>query len=172
MPNFDAFGNINHPLVTEGIGGNGIRNGVLYYSNTSPQVATGVNSFLALQLSNPTTANREARIVRVFAGSFSNSILHYIRNGTLNGGVTLNAFSGNFKFADRSQMIPSFTLSTTGNPVTGGVAIASFLQTGGPLTNEIDGRVTFSPGDRFILLVQSAVAGNNNLNISLNWVEK
>ncbi|TYP72022.1 hypothetical protein [Paenibacillus methanolicus] len=172
MPNFDVFGNINSPVVTEGIGGNGIRSGVLYYANTNPQNTSGSTSFLALQLSNPTTAVRQARIVRVFGGAFTNTILHYIRNGTLNGGVTLNAYNGNFSYPDISQMIPTFIATNSGNPVTGGVTLASFIQVGGPVTNEVDGRVMLSPGDRFIVLLQNAVAGNNIQSIAINWIEK
>ncbi|MFC4099180.1 hypothetical protein [Paenibacillus xanthanilyticus] len=172
MPNFDVFGNINHPLVTEGIGGNGIRHGVLYYANTNPQNTSGSNSFLSLQLSNPTTTVREVRIVRVFGGAFTNTILHYIRNGTLNGGVTLAAFNGNFAYADRSQVIPSFSVSNAGNPVIGGVTLASFIQVGGPVTNEVDGRLMLSPGDRFIVLLQNATGGNNIQSIAMNWIEK
>ncbi len=129
MPNLNALGNINNPMVTADVAENGSLNGVLYYSTTSSQVAT--NGFLSFQLSNPTAANRAARVVRVFAGAQVITSEFYIRNGTLNGGVTLSAFNGNFAFTDRSQMIPSFSISTI-NPVTGGATLALVLQGAGP----------------------------------------
>ena len=72
MPNFNAFGNINQPMVTTEIAENGSRNGVFYYSTTNVQ-NVGANGFIAFQLSNPTTANRTARIVRVFSGGQVNT---------------------------------------------------------------------------------------------------
>jgi hypothetical protein len=170
MPNFNAFGNINHPLVTAGISENGSRSGVLYYSGTNPQ-NVGANGFLALQLSNPTTANRNARIVRVSSGAQVNTTQFYVRNGTLNGGVTLSGFNGNFGFADRSQMIPSFSLSTV-NPVTGGVTLSTIVQTTGSFVYDEDGRLIIPPGGRFIVVVQKNVAGSNNVSISVSWVEQ
>jgi hypothetical protein len=169
MPNFNAFGNINHPAVTADIAENGSRNGVLYYSTTNTQTV-GTNAFLSFQLSNPTAANRIARVVRVLAGAQVNTTLFYIRNGTLNGGVSLTGFNGNFNFADRSQMIPSFSVSTV-NPVTGGVTLASFIQTSGSPTEEEAGRIIVPPGNRFIVTVQNNGAAAA-VSISSSWIEQ
>lgn len=168
MPNLNAFGNINNPMVTADVAENGSLNGVLYYSTTSTQtVAT--NGFLSFQLSNPTAANRAARVVRVFAGAQVSTSEFYIRNGTLNGGVTLSAFNGNFAFTDRSQMIPSFSISTV-NPVTGGATLVSVLQAGGPPVIEEEGRIIVPPGSRFIVSLQN-LAASNILSISVSWIE-
>ncbi|RCW49536.1 hypothetical protein [Paenibacillus prosopidis] len=170
MPNFNAFGNINHPVVTAGVGQNASRNGILYFSTTNLQ-SVGANAFLAFQLFNPTTANQAARIVRVFAGGQVNTTQFYIRNGTLNGGVTLSGFNGNFGFPDRSQMIPSFSISTV-NPVTDGVTLASIIQTTGPIANEEGGRLIIPPSSRFIILLQKNAVGVSALTISVSWVEQ
>jgi hypothetical protein len=170
MPNFGAFGNISQPMVTAGVGENGSINGVFYYSTTNVQLV-GANGFIALQLSNPATANRMARIVRVFAGGQVNTTQFYLRNGTLNGGVTLSGFNGNFGFPDTSQMIPSFSISTV-NPVTGGITLASVIQMAASLVGDEDGRLIVPPGGRFIVLLQKNVAGTNNLSISVSWIEQ
>lgn len=170
MPNFNSFGNINHPVVTAGVGENASLNGVLYFSTTNPQ-SVGANGFLAFQLFNPATANRAASVVRVFSGGQVNTSQFYIRNGTLTGGVTLSGFNGNFGYTDMSQMIPSFSISTV-NPVTGGVTLASILQTAAPTMNEEGGRLIIPPNNRFIVLVQKNVGGTNNLSISVSWVEQ
>ncbi|RCW49535.1 hypothetical protein [Paenibacillus prosopidis] len=169
MPGFDAFGNINHPLVTADIAENGSRNGVLYYSTTSTRTVAA-NGFLSFQLSNPTTANRVALVVRAFSGGQANATQFFLRNGTLNGGVTLSGFNGNFGFPDMSQMIPSFSISAV-NPVTGGVTITSVLQVGGPPVNETAGRIIVPPGNRFIVSLQNN-AGANTFSISVSWVEQ
>jgi hypothetical protein len=170
MPNFSAFGNINQPMVTADIAENGSRNGVFYYSTTNSQTV-GANGFIAFQLSNPTAANRAARIVRVFSGGQVNTTQFYLRNGTLNGGVTLSGFNGNFGFTDSSQMIPSFSVSLV-NPVTGGVTLASVIQTVGSAVNEEEGRLIIPPGGRFIVVLQKNAAGTNTLSISVSWVEQ
>ena len=167
MPNLNALGNINNPMVTADVAENGSLNGVLYYSTTSSQVAT--NGFLSFQLSNPTAANRAARVVRVFAGAQVITSEFYIRNGTLNGGVTLSAFNGNFAFTDRSQMVPSFSISTV-NPVTGGATLASVLQGAGPPVIDEEGRIIVPPGNRFIVSLQNLGAANA-LSISVSWIE-
>ena len=79
MPNMNAISNINNPMVTSEIAGNGSLSGVLYYSTTSSQLIAA-NGFLAFQLSNPTTANRTARIARVFAGAQVITSEFYVRN--------------------------------------------------------------------------------------------
>jgi hypothetical protein len=168
MPNWNAFGNINHPMVISNVAENGSLNGVLYYSTTSTQTVAA-NGFLSLQLSNPTAANRAARVVRVFAGAQVNTAEFYIRNGTLNGGVTVGAFNGNFAFPDRSQMIPSISISTV-NPVTGGVTLSSVIQTSGPPVINENGRLIVPPGSRFIVSLQNLAAANT-LSISVSWVE-
>lgn len=170
MPNFNVFGNINHPMVTVDIAENGSMNGVLYYSTTNIQ-NVGANGFIAFQLSNPTTANRAARIVRVFSGGEVNTTQFYLRNGTITGGVTLSGFNGNFGFTDNSQMIPSFSISTV-NPVTGGVTLASVVQTAETPVNDEDGRLIVPPGGRFIVLLQKNVGGTNALSISVSWIEQ
>jgi hypothetical protein len=170
MPNFGAFGNINNPMVTAGIGENGSRNGVLYYSTTQSQNVVN-NGFLTFQLLNTTAANRVARIVRVFSGALTNTVQFYVRNGTLNGGVTLSGFNGNFGYPDVSQMIPSFSISAA-NPVTDGVTLASVIQTGGPIIDEEDGRIIVPPGNRFIVVLQNVANQTNSLSISVSWIEQ
>ena len=170
MPNFGAFSNINQPIVTAGIAENGSKNGVFYYSTTNSQ-SVGANAFIAFQLSNPTDANRVARIVRVFSGGAVNTTQYYVRNGTITGDVTLSGFNGNFSYPDTSQMIPSFSVSTV-NPVTGGATLASVVQTANSPVNDENGRLIVPPGGRFIVVLQKNVAGTSNLSISISWVEQ
>jgi hypothetical protein len=85
--------------------------------------------------------------------------------------VTLSGFNGNFGFTDSSQMIPSFSVSLV-NPVTGGVTLASVIQTVGSAVNEEEGRLIIPPGGRFIVVLQKNAAGTNTLSISVSWVEQ
>ncbi|TYP76347.1 hypothetical protein [Paenibacillus methanolicus] len=169
MPNFGAFGNINHPLTVAGAAETGSNEGVLYYATTNLQ-NVGPNGFLVLQVSNPTTANRAVRIVRVQGGGLVNSTLYYVRNGTLNGGVALSAFNGNFGFSDVSQMIPSFSTSTA-LPVTGGATLSVSIQTTGTPVNDENGRLIIPPGGRFLVVLQKNVAGTNAMSIAVSWTE-
>ena len=68
-------------------------------------------------------------------------------------------------------MIPSFSISTV-NPVTGGVTLASVVQTTETPVNDEDGRLIIPPGGRFIVLLQKNIGGSNPLSISVSWIEQ
>ncbi|TYP76346.1 hypothetical protein [Paenibacillus methanolicus] len=168
MPNFNGSGSINQPLAAAGIPERGSNEGVMYAATTAPRTVTA-GSFLSLQLSNPTTANRTARVASVDSGAQISTVLFYVRNGTLNGGVALSAFNENSSYSDVSQMIPSFSISTV-NPVTGGVTLTSVFQAAGPAENVENGRIVVPPGGRFIVTLQNAQT-TALLNVSVSWIE-
>jgi hypothetical protein len=56
--------------------------------------------------------------------------------------------------------------------VTGGVTLASVIQTVGSAVNEEEGRLIIPPGGRFIVVLQKNAAGTNTLSISVSWVEQ
>lgn len=169
MPNYNIFSNLRNPVTTVDIGATSAENGLNYRVTTSVQTIAA-NGFLAVQLSNPTTSRYTARIGRIFGGAITNTAVYLIRNATVVGGITITPVNTNFGFTSASQLIATFSISTT-NPSTGGATFSTIIQASGPIENDELGKIVVPPNTRLIVDVQNLTNQANTLAITVGWGE-
>ncbi|WP_144701969.1 hypothetical protein [Fictibacillus phosphorivorans] len=173
MPNYNVFGNLREPVVYQDISAASAQNGVNYRITTGI-VAVAANSYLAIQLDNPSSSRYTARIGRIFGGALSNTAVYLMRGGTIAGGITLQPVNTNFGFTNASQLIPTFTNTTGGagsNPAVGSTTFSTIIQATGPIDNDEIGKIIVPPNTRLIVNLQSLAGGTNTLAITIGWAE-
>ncbi len=146
--------------------------GRLYCISTG-LLSVASNNYLCVQLTNPANAGIALYIATVSAGSAVASTMEIFRNATMASPAPLTPRNRNWSFSDSSLATGGY-LNQAADPTTGGILLASLVQTGGQTVREYNGQFIL-PGTTsnrtFYLRLVNTSNQANTMSATITWWE-
>jgi hypothetical protein len=145
-------------------------NGSYYLVSSGPVTLPG-NSFLGIELHNPSGSNKQVLITQMINGAIPSTSFTLIRNGSFAGGTPLTPYNADFGSSKTSSATVK-VLSLPSDPFAGAPPLSTVLQSSGSIDLDFNDQIVLPPSSSLGIRIANNLPQPSLMAVTIGWREQ